>query len=142
MDTTTAGFHRVVAVLSDIKDVGELLRGASVDEARVVPADGRMRLDVSLTRAMLERTATVRQGFVRKVKTPWTKCQLQLSHVQSVAVKRLADVAPDEHPLLNAEAIAGGYRLTVLTPDGLQLIVALERLEGTFGDVGAPIESP
>ena len=133
--------ERKVTVLSDIKDLGELLGGSRVEQARLLPSNGALQLVLDFTRAMPERASAVRQGFVKKVRTPFTKCQLTLGKVRQAAVKRVDDPA-SEQPLLSCDAITGGYQLTVQTPDGLQLVLQLEQLTGAFADVGEPIETP
>ena len=134
--------QRTITVVSDVKDLAELLSGASVEQARLVPSAGRLQLVVDLTRAMLERQHVVRRGLIKRLNTPWTKCQLTLHEVTAVTVKRVTDTAPDQTPLLSCEAVKGGYQLTVQAPDGLQFVLGLERLTGTFSDVGNPIETP
>ena len=76
------------------------------------------------------------------MKTPWTKCELTLKGITTVAVKRVTDAPPDQTPLLSCDAVKGGYRLIVQGPDGLQFVLGLEQLDGTFADIGSPIEAP
>ncbi len=133
---------RAITLMTDVKDLGELLAGARVEQAKMVQAGGRLQLLVELVRAMPERQHVIRRGLFQRAKTPWTKCQLTLTGVQSLTVKRLEDLGPDQTPLLVCEAVSGGYQLTIQAPDGLQLVLGLERLEGAFADVGSPIESP
>lgn len=134
--------ERGITVVSDVKDLGELLSGASVDQASIVPDGRHVELTVELTRAILERQVVVRQGLFKRAKTPWTKCRLTLRKITSVAVKRVTEQEPHDVPILQAEAVSGGYQLTVHAPDGLQLLLGLDTLDGLFADVGAPIESP
>lgn len=134
--------ERAVAVVSDVKDVGELLNGASVEQAQLVPSDGQLTLILELTRALLERQEVVRRGPFRRLKTPWTKCELRLRHIRSVTVRRLTDQAPNHAPLVSCEAVSGGYEVTVQAPDGLQFVLSADRLDGAFTDVGTPIETP
>ena len=134
--------ERTIGVVSDIHDIGELLEGATLDEARCEPRAGRMELVLELTRAMRERQVTVRQGLRRRIKTPWTKCRLTLSGINRVAVKRLTDLAPDQTPLVSCDAVPGGYQVLVRDADGLQLVLGMATLQGQFSDVGSPIESP
>ena len=133
---------RTIAVLTDVKDVSDLLDGASLDQVGVKPAGGNVQLVLGLTRAMLEQQAVVRRGFTRRIKTPWTKCELQLSRVKSLTIRRASDRAPDQAPLLACDAVVGGYQLTVKAPDGLELILGMDQLDGRFADVGRPIDSP
>ena len=134
--------ERSIAVVTDVKDLSDLLSGARVDQAQLVPSAGRLQLVVDLTRAMLEQQHVVRRGLIKRLKTPWTKCQLTLNEVTAVTVKRVTDTAPDQTPLLSCDAVKGGYQVTVQAPDGLQFVLGLERLAGTFSDVGSPIDSP
>ena len=134
--------ERTITVLTDVKDVGELLNGASVEHAELKPSGGVLQLVARLVRAMPERRIVVKRGLFRRLKTPWTACELKLSRVQAVTVKRLTDLAPDQRPIIVCEAVPGGYQFSIQAPDGLQLTVSLDRLEGSFADVGSPIESP
>ncbi len=45
-------------------------------------------------------------------------------------------------PVVSAESVAGGYQVIVKTPEGMQMVLTAEQLDGMFADVGAPIESP
>lgn len=134
--------ERSITVVTDVKDLSELLHGASVDQARLVPAAGRLQLVVECTRAMIERQQAVRRGLFKRLKTPWTKCRLTFNGITDVTVTRLSDAAPNQMPLLSCEAVKGGYQVTVQAPDGLQYVLNLEQLDGTFSDVGSPIERP
>ncbi|HAM40976.1 MAG TPA: hypothetical protein DDX89_01905 [Candidatus Omnitrophica bacterium] len=134
--------ERAMAVLTDVKDVGELLDGARVEQAELKPGAGGWQLVARLVRAMPERQTVVKRGVFRRLKIPWTACELTLSRVQAVTVKRLTDLAPDERPILACEAVPGGYQFSIQAPDGLQLTVSLDRLEGSFRDVGTAIENP
>lgn len=133
--------ERTIAVLTDLKDLGELLDGASVDQATLVPSGGRLRLELALTRAMPEQATVVRRGLISRTKTPWTKSRLTLERIFDASVQRLADTPTAEVPLLACEAIPGGYSLTITAPDGLQLALRLEQLTGQFLDIGSPLES-
>lgn len=134
--------ERTVTVLTDVKDLGELLNGSRVDQAQLIPSGGRIQLVLDLTRAMVERQQVVKHGLFRRLKTPWTKCRLTLQGIKSMTVKRLTDLAPDQTPLLSCDAVSGGYQLTVQAPDGLQFVLGLEQLDGSFADIGNPIEAP
>ncbi len=134
--------ERAIKVLTDVKDLSELLSGASVEHAQVRPGGSGLQLVARLLRAMPERQTVVKHGLFRRLKTPWTTCELKLSHITSVNVKHLTDVAPDQTPVMVCEAVPGGYQLTVQAPDGLQLMMHLDQLDGSFADVGSPIESP
>ena len=134
--------QRTMTVVNDVKDLAEWLKGASVDQAQLVPSGGRLQLVIELTRAMVECQQTARRGLLKRVKTPWTTCRVTLNSIHSVTIKRLTDAPPGQTPLLSCEAVPGGYQLTVQAPDGLQFVLGLERLAGTFADVGSPIESP
>ena len=134
--------EQAIALVSDVKNLSELLDGASVDQTRLVPIGGRLRLEIELTRACPELQTVVRRGFLTRTKTPWVKGCLTLNQVTDAAVRHVADASPGQAPLLTCEAIPGGYRLVVTAPDGLQLQLTLEQLNGQFADVGKPIESP
>ena len=130
--------QRNVSVLSDVKDLGELIEGARIDSAKLLPSGDCLRLELELTRACAELAGTVRGGFLSPPKTPWTRSRLVLGWVKDVSVGRAPEV-PGVHPsLLGCESVAGGYRLTITSPDGLQLSLTLERLSGEFADIGQP----
>ena len=134
--------EQTIAVVSDVKNLSELLEGASVDGARLVPSSGRLRLEMDLTRACPELQTVVRKGFMSRTKTPWTKSRLTLDAIKDVAIQRAADAPPDQTPLLSCDAVPGGYSLTVNSHDGLRLQLTLEQLSGRFADTGSPIEAP
>ena len=134
--------EQVITFVTDVKNLGELLDGASVDQARVVPSGGRLRLELELTRACPELATVVKRGLLARTKTPWVKSRLVLNQIKDVAVQRLVDAPPDQVPLLSCEAIPGGYQVVVTAPDGLRLQLILEQLDGQFTDVGQPIASP
>ena len=134
--------ERTISVLNDVKDLSELLEGASVDQARLAPSSGRLQLELDLTRACPELETVVRRGFSTRTKTPWVKSRLTLSQVKGASVQHLTDVSPTQSPLLSCEAIPGGYALVVTGHDGLRLSLTLEQLNGQFADVGKPVESP
>lgn len=134
--------ERAIGVVTDVKDLGELLSGAMVDQARLSPSAGRLRLELELTRAMPERTTVVRRGLFSRATTPWIKSRLVLEQIQQVGIQRLTETSVEQSPLLVCDAVPGGYTLTVTSPDGLRLSVSLEQLSGRFSDVGQPIESP
>lgn len=134
--------ERAITVLTDVKDLAELLDGARVEQAKLVPAAGQLRLVVECTRAMPERQRVVRSGLFKRAKIPWTRCQLTFNRLTSVTVRRLEGMPPEDMPLLSCEAVPGGYRLTIQTPDALRFIASLEQLDGAFEDVGSPLDSP
>ena len=134
--------ERSMTLVTDVKDLSDLLNGASLDQARLVPSGGHLQLVLELTRAIVERQQVVRRGLFRRIKTPWTKCQMTLRGIHNVTVKRLTDLAPDQAPLLSCDAIPGGYQLTVQAPDGLHLLLECPQLDGSFTDIGSPIDSP
>ena len=138
----SVAMERAISVLTDVKDISDWLKGARVDEAKLEPLNGRLAFTLELTRAMTERQTTVRQGLFMRTKTPWIKCRLTLHHIGDVRITRLTDQAPNDLPLLACDAVKGGYQLTVQAEDGLQFILNLDQLEGTFTDVGGPIEAP
>ena len=133
--------ERAIAVLTDVKDLGELLQGASLEEVHVEPVGGRLQLALELTRAVIERQTVVRAGWFRRAKTPWTKSQLTLKGINALTIRRLTETSPNHVPLLACDAVQGGYQLTVRALDGLQFVLGLSQLEGSFRDVGNLIES-
>jgi hypothetical protein len=139
--TTTYSSARPIRVLTDVNGLAELLSGARVDDIRIEIADGPARLTVELTRAMLERATTVRHGLIRRTKTPWTQSRLVLPGVRSASIQRI-DESAEMPPLLMVEAVGGGYQVVVTSPGGLRVQAMLATLDGTFTDVGPPIESP
>ncbi len=134
--------ERTMTVLTDVKDLGELLNGSRVDQAQLIPSGGRLQLVLDFTRAMIEQQQVIKRGPFRRLKTPWTKCRLTLKGIKSATVKRLTDLAPDQTPLLSCDAVSGGYQLIVQAPDGLQFVLSLEQLDGSFTDLGSPIDAP
>ncbi len=133
--------ERTIAVLSDVKDLSELLNGASIDHARLVPSGGRLRLEMELTRACSELQPAIHRGFMGRTKTPFVKSRLSLGQIKDAAVQRLTDAPPAQASLLSCEAVSGGYTLVVTSPDGLRLSLNLEQLNGQFADLGQPITS-
>jgi len=134
--------ERTIGVLTDVKDLSEWLDGSRVDQARLVPSSGRLRLELELTRACPELSTTARRGFLTRTKTPWVRCHLAFNQVTEASVQHLTEPRPGETSLLSCEAVAGGYQLVVTAPDGLQLVLKLEQLDGHFVDTGTPIASP
>lgn len=134
--------HKQLSVLSDVKDLAELLDGAGVEQAKLVPAGGRLELVLEGTRAMVEQPPVARGGLFQRAKTPWTKYRLTLTRITGVTVTRAEPTSADHAPLLACDAVPGGYELTVQAPDGLRLVVGLEQLDGTVVDVGSVIQVP
>ena len=134
--------EQIIAVVSDVKNISELLEGASVDAARLVPSGGRLRLEMDLTRACPELQTRVRRGFVTRTKTPWTKSRLVLEEVAEASMTHADDRPAEQIPLLSCDAVPGGYTLTVHSPDGLRLQLRLEQLTGRFVDTASPGEAP
>ena len=134
--------RRPFDVLSDVKDVADLLEGARIDQARLVPAGGRLNLELELTRAVLEAQQVVRRGPFRRLKTTWIKGRLTLTQLNALALERFGDAGAQQKPLIWAEAIPGGYEVVITSPEGLRLRVTAEHLNGVYEDVGSPIESP
>ena len=134
--------QRELAVLTDVKDIGELLSGASLDATRIAPRHGWLRLELLLTRAMPERATMARRGFLRRAKTPWTKSRVVFEQVTAASVERVGDGGAEQTPLLVCDAVPGGYALTVTSPDGLRWSLAMDQLSGRFEDIGQPLEAP
>ena len=141
-DAGIVAMERAINVLTDVKDLSEWLKGSRVDEAKLEPSTGQLAFTLELTRAMTERQTRARQGLFMRTKTPWIRCRLTLHHIGDARIKRLTDQAPNDTPLLTCEAVKGGYQLTVQAEDGLQFILNLDQLDGTFTDVGSPIDAP
>lgn len=133
---------RMITVLSDVKDLGELLQGAAIDQASLTPTDGRVQLVIDGTRAMLEQPVAARGGLFKRPRTPWTKFRLTLDRITRATIARVEQAPADQSPLLACDAVAGGYQLTVRTPDGLQLVLAVDQLQGAFADAGSVIRVP
>ena len=129
--------ERVISVLTDVEDLAELLRGARIDQANLRCSE----LSLELTRAMSERPPEKR-GLCRRPKVPWKKSRLTLRGFTTATVTPPTDVPAVDLPVLSAEAEPGGYRVIVKTPEGMQMVMTAAQLDGTFADVGAPIESP
>lgn len=133
--------ERTIKFLTDVKDLAELLSGARIDQANLQSSGHYSELSLELTRAMLERQPEKR-GLFRRPRVPWTKSRLILRQITGTTVTPPTDVAPNEMPVVSAEAAQGGYQVVVKTPEGMQMVMTAEQLDGTFADVGAPIESP
>jgi hypothetical protein len=131
--------ERQIAVLSDIKDVTELLNGARIDRTRVVSGASQTQVIVDLTRAMVERPAVVQPGLFRRSKTLFTKSQLVFSAVRSVTNAPPAE-GLFEGAIMNCEPVKGGYQLTLRGEGQATLVVLVDRLDGVFQDVGQPID--
>jgi hypothetical protein len=134
--------ERTIQVMGDLKDLGELLDGAGIDQARLAPSDGRLRLDMELTRACPELQAAARPGFGGRRKVPWVKSRLVLERITDAAVQRVTDGGAAQPPLLACEAIAGGYTVAVTSHDGLRLVLTMDQLSGAFQDIGQPVANP
>ena len=134
--------NKTISVLSDIQDLGELLRGAAIDQAALSPSEGRVEVVIEGTRAMVEQPAVAGGGWFTRPKTPWTKFRMTLGRITQATLARAEQAAGDQAPLLACDAVAGGYHLTVRTPDGLQLVLAVDKLAGTFSDAGRVVRVP
>jgi len=143
--------ERDLRVLGDIKDLSELLQGASLDAVRLLPApaatlgrpgpgSGRMRLELELTRACPELQSAGPRGFGVRPQVPQVKSRLVLREITHAAVQRLDDGSPAQVSLLACDAVAGGYTLSVISHDGLKLVLTLDQLSGEFADVGKPVK--
>ena len=129
--------ERTIQVLGDIKDLSELLQGASIDKMRLLPSGGRLKLDVELTRACFEMAPSGKgSGFSRKV--PWVKSRLVLGQIRDAAFEPAQNGAA-EAALLACDSIGGGYTLSVASQSGLRLVMNMDALQGEFQDVGNPV---
>ena len=133
--------ERAITVLTDVNDLEQLLQGARIEQANLRTVGGRSELSLELTRAMMERVPEKR-GLFRRSKVPWTKSRLTLRQITATTVIPPTDVPATEMPVVSAQAAVGGYRVIVKTPEGMQMVLTADQLDGTFADIGAPIESP
>ncbi len=131
--------ERAIQVLGGIKDLSELLQGASLDQAKLVPGGARLRLELELTRACPELQVAGRGSFGFQRRVPWVKSRLVLNQIRDAAIQRLDDGSPAQVSLLACDAVLGGYTLSVTSHDGLKLVLTLDQLDGKFVDVGKPI---
>src|SRR3989338_5460733 len=132
----------MISVLGDVKDLSEILQGASLDQVRLRPDGGRLRLEAELTRACSELRPAGRGGFGLRPRVPWVKSRLTLGEIRDVSVQRLDDGSPAQMSLLACDAIPGGYTLSIMSHDGLKLVLTLDQLRGQFADVGKPAAAP
>lgn len=129
--------ERAIQVLGDIKDLSELLQGASIDKMRLQASGERLKLDLELTRACLEGTpAGSAKPFGRKI--PWVKSRLTLSDIRDAAFE-YAQSGSSQVSLLACDSIEKGYTLSVTSQEGLRLVMSLDTLRGAFEDVGEPV---
>ncbi|MBI4341445.1 MAG: hypothetical protein HY598_04095 [Candidatus Omnitrophica bacterium] len=131
--------QRTITVLGDIKDLSELLQGASLDQVKLSPGGGRLRLELELTRACPELQPAGRGGFGFGRQVPQVKSRLALGQIREASVQRLDDGSPGRLSLLACDAVSGGYVLSVTSHDGLKLALTLDQLDGDFRDVGKPL---
>ena len=131
--------QQTISVISDVKNLGELLDGARVDDAQVLPGGGRLRLELALTRACRERPPVGRRGLLTHAKPPEVKSRLVLGQITAASIQRRSGASEDHAPFVVCEAVAGGYEIRVAAPDGLRLRLTLEQLDGQFADVGEPV---
>ena len=120
--------ERTVSVLSDVKDLSELLAGARIEQVRCVPSGARLRLEVELTRPHREVQA--------KPPIPWVKSRLSIGQIKESSVARVSEQAGAPAPWLSCDAIPGGYRFVITSADGLRSVLTLEQLNGQFTDHG------
>ena len=124
--------ERAIAVMTDLKDVSEWLTGAFIEQARIVPSGGCLRLELELTRPCPEWPSMGRQGRRR---VPHVKSRLSLGQITDMTVQRVTDA---QGPMLSCDAIPGGYAMTITGPDGTRWSLVLEQLNGQFADYGQP----
>ena len=136
--------ERQIRVLTDIKDLDELLNGARVDRTHVIANPGKpTQLIVELTRAMIERQTTVQQGFFKRIKTPFSSCRLVFSSIRRVTTESVEGAPPlTDGAVLSCEPVKGGYHLTIRGEGGTQIMLELDALTGVFQDIGVPVETP
>ena len=133
--------ERTITVLTDINDLTQLLQGARIEQANLQSRGGQSELSLELTRAMIERPPE-QHGLFKRSKVPWTKSRLTLRQITAATVTPPTDLPANEMPVVSAEAAVGGYQVTVKTPEGMQMVLTADQLDGLFADVGTPIESP
>ena len=133
--------ERTITVLTDINDLAQLLQGARIEQANLQSRGGQSELSLELTRAMIE-CKPEKRGLFQRLRVPWTKSRLTLRHITAAAVTPPTDVPLNELPLVSAESAKGGYQVIVKTPEGMQMVLTADQLDGAFADIGAPIESP
>lgn len=131
--------ERSISVLSDLKDLSDLLAGAGVDQTRLLPHEGQLRLEMELTRACVESPIEERGLFGVRKKIPWVKSRLRLDRITGVSLQRLPEMQA-QAPLLVCDSVSGGYTVSLTSPDGLRLSVSLEQLDGSFADIGRPVD--
>jgi len=131
--------ERTITVLTDLKDLSELLHGATLQATRGVPAGGALQLIFEFTRELVEHQPTEHRGWRHRVNIPRTPCELRLSRITTVTVRRSSERSSASLPLLSCDAVPGGYQLTVQAPDGLQVVVGMTQLDGTFADLGTSV---
>ena len=136
--------ERQIRVLTDIKDLDELLTGARVDRTHVVSSPGKPpQLIVELTRAMIERQSTVQQGLFKRTTTPFSSCRLVFSSIRRVTTESVEGAPPlTDGSVLSCEPVKGGYHLTIRGEGSAQIMLELDTLNGVFQDVGQPVETP
>ena len=133
--------ERKIQVLTDIDDLAELIQGARIEQANLHASGPYSELSLELTRAMVE-CPPEKRGLFQRLRVPWTKSRLTLRHITAATVTPPTDVPLNELPVVSAESAAGGYQVIVKTPEGMQMILTADQLDGLFADVGTPIESP
>ena len=135
--------ERALTVVSDVKNLSELLEGARIEEAALAPVGGLMQLTLTVTRAVVEQQRVVRHGFRRRVETPWATSRVVINGIRAVTQRPSpADGSSADSPLLSCDAVGGGYQLTVRDPAGWQFVLEVEQLQGSFTDVGELIHAP
>ena len=130
--------ERRIQVLGDLKDLSDILSGASVDQTRLLPAQGRLRLEMELTRACIESPIEQTGLFGVRKKIPWVKSSLTLNGITGVSLTKVPETG--QAPLLVCDSVSGGYTVALTAPDGLRLSLSLEQLDGLFSDIGKPVD--
>ena len=134
--------QRSITVLTDVKDLSELLNGARVEDVRSVSAGGQSQIVATLTRAMVELQRVVPAGLFKRVKMPWTKCQLTIGQVKSASVRQATYPASAQLPILWGDAVKGGYQLILRVDEASEWVLEVPTLDGAFTDIGSPIDAP
>lgn len=132
--------ERRISVVGDLKDLSDLLAGASVEQTRLLPEGGLLRLEMELTRACIEAPLEQRGLFGSRKKIPWVKSSFTLNRITRVLLQHLPQAQARQAPLLVCDSVSGGYTVGLTSPDGLYLLLTLEQLDGSFTDVGRPVD--
>ena len=128
--------ERIIKYVNDVKDLSALLETARIDRVEFNGAGDT--LTMALTRAMIEEPPAGRQGFFTNARIPWTASRLVLRRIRGVATTQAA--SGERPPLLECDAVPGGYELKIQGTGGMQHLVTVDQLDGEFSDVGSIVQ--